>query len=59
MDVDLSYKYIENIRGGIQWYMIENKDIISSNCFKLKNETNQPVSYNGQSITFRFSIKEI
>ena len=59
MDVDPGYKYIEKFRGGIQWYMMESKDIISSICFKLKNEYNQIVSFNGQSITFRLSIKEI
>ena len=59
MDVDPGYKYIEKFRGGIQWYMMESKDIISSICFKLKNENNEIVSFNGQSITFRLSIKEI
>ena len=59
MDVDPGYKYIEKFRGGVMWYMIESKDIISSVCFKLKNENNQLVSFNGQSITFRLSIKEI
>ena len=59
MDVDPGYKYIEKFRGGVQWYMMESKDIISSICFKLKNENNQIVSFNGQSITFRLSIKEI
>ena len=59
MDVDPGYKYIEKFRGGVQWYMMESKDIISSICFKLKNENNRIVSFNGQSITFRLSIKEI
>ena len=59
MDVDPGYKYIEKFRGGIQWYMMESKDIISSICFKLKNENDQIVSFNGQSITFRLSIKEV
>ena len=59
MDVDPGYKYIENFRGGVQWYMMESKDIISSICFKLKNENGSLVSFNGQSITFRLSIKEI
>ena len=59
MDVDPGYKYIEKFRGGVQWYMMESKDIISSICFKLKNENNQLVSFNGQSITFRLSITEI
>ena len=38
MDVDPGYKYIEKFRGGVQWYMMESKDVISSICFKLKNE---------------------
>ena len=59
MDVNPGYKYIEKFRGGVQWYMMESKDIISSICFKLKNENGNLVSFNGQSITFRFSIKEI
>ena len=59
MDVDPGYKYIEKFQGGVQWYMMESKDIISSICFKLKNENDQIVSFNGQSITFRLSIKEI
>ena len=32
--------YIEKFRGGVQWYMMESKDIISSICLKLKNENN-------------------
>ena len=59
MDVDPGYKYIEKFRGNIQWYMMESKDIISSICFKLKNENDQIVSFNGQNITFRLSIKEV
>ena len=59
MDVDPGYKYIEKFRGGVQWYMMESKDIISSICFKLKNENGNLVSFNGQSVTFRLSIKEI
>ena len=59
MDVDPGYKYIQKFRGGVQWYMMESKDIISSICFNLKKENNQLVSFNGQSITFRLSIKEI
>ena len=58
MDVDPGYKYIEKFRGGVQWYMMETKDVISSICFKLKNENNELVSFNGQSISFRLSIKE-
>ena len=58
MTVNPGYKYVERSFGGISWYMMESKDIISSICFKLKNENNQLVSFNGQSVTFRLSIKE-
>ena len=58
-DVDPGYKYIEKFRGNFQWCMMESKDIISSICFKLKNKNNQLVSFNGQLVTFRVSIKEI
>ena len=53
MPEDPGFKYIKNFRGGIQWCLMEGKDIISSFCFKLKNENNQLVYFNGQSITFR------
>ena len=59
MDVDPGYKYIEKFGGGVQWYMMETKDVISSVNFKLKNEYGNLISFNGQSITFRLSIKEI
>ena len=59
MDVDPGYKNTEKLRGGVQWYMMESKDIISSICFKLKNENGNLVSFKGQSVTFRLSIKEI
>ena len=59
MTVDPGYKYLEKFFGGFSWYMMQSKDIISSICFKLKNEKNQIISFNGQSITFRLSIKEI
>ena len=52
MDVDSGYKYIEKFRSGVQGYIMAGKNIISSICFKLKNENNQLVSFNGQSITF-------
>ena len=39
--------------------MMQGKDVISSDCFKLKNENDELVSFNRQSITFRSSIKEI
>ena len=59
MDVDPGCKHIEKFRGGVQWYMMESKDVISSICLKLKNENGNLVSFNGQSVTFRLSIKEI
>ena len=59
MDVDPGYKYTENFRVGVQLYMTESKVFISSVCFKLKIENNQILSFNGQSITFRLTIKEI
>ena len=59
MDVDPGYKFIEKFQGGIQWYMMQNKDLISNISFKLRNENGEIVSFNGQSITFRLSIKEV
>ena len=59
MDVDPNYKYIEKFRGGVKWYIMESKDVISSICFKLKNENRNLVSFNGQSVTFTLSIKVI
>ena len=58
MDVDPGYEYIEKLRGGVQWYMMESKDNISSFGFKLKNENGKLVSFKGQSIIFKLSIKE-
>ena len=59
MGVDPDYKYIEIFRGGLQWYMLNTKDFISSINFKIKKEHDELVSFNGQSITFRISIKEV
>ena len=59
MTVIPGYKYVERFAGGVAWYMLHTNDFISSINFKLKNENNELVSFNGQSITFRFSIKEV
>ena len=59
MTVDPGYKYVEKFAGVIIWYMMESNDVILTFSFKLKNENNQLVSFNGQSISFRLSIKEI
>ena len=59
MTVDAGYKYVENFAVGVTWCMTETKDVISSISFKLKNENIELVSFNGQSVSFRLSIKEI
>ena len=59
MDVSPGFKDMEKFRGGVMWYMLESKDIISSINLKLINESNQIVSFSAESITFRLSIKEI
>ena len=59
MDVDPGYKHIEKLRGGIQWYMMETKDFISSVNLKLKNKNGNLVSFNGRSVTFRLTVNEI
>ena len=37
MDVDPGYKYVGNFRGGVQWFMMESKDINSTISFNLNN----------------------
>ena len=59
MDVDPGYKYNEKFCGGVEWYMLETKDSLSSISFELKGENGNLVSFNGQSMTFLLSIKEI
>ena len=56
MTVSHGYKYVQNLRGGLQGYMMNTNDFISSINFKLETENNE--TFNGQSITFRLSIKE-
>ena len=38
--------------------MMDTKDFVSSISFNLKNENNEIVPFNGQSITFRLTIKQ-
>ena len=59
MDVNPRFKYVEKIRGGIQRFMMESEGFISGIRFRLRNENGNLVSFNGQSVTFRLSIKEI
>ena len=37
-EVDPGYEYNEKFRGGVQWYVMESKDVCSSFSFRLKNE---------------------
>ena len=59
MSVSPGYEYFCRFEGGVQWYMTEPKDNISSISFKLKNEDGDLVPFNGQSLSFRLSLKEI
>ena len=59
MTIDPGYKNVEKFAGGISWYMMDSNDFISSISSILKDENGNLVSFNGQSITFRLSIKEI
>ena len=59
MDTSPGYRYIEKFRSGLAWYMIDIKDFISSLNFKIKNEHGELVSFNGESLTFKLSIKEV
>ena len=47
-DVDPEWKYVEKLRGGIQWYMMETSAFISNISFKLKHENGKLVSFSGQ-----------
>ena len=59
MTVDPGHKYVEKFVGGISSYTMESKDFVSKISLKLKNGNNDLVSFSGQSITFRLSIKEV
>ena len=47
MNVDAGYECIEKFRGGVQWYMMESKDTISSIRFKLINGNRNLILING------------
>ena len=55
MDVDPGDKYIEKNKGETQWYRMKSHDSISN---QINNENGILVSFDGQSITFRLSIKK-
>ena len=58
MNVNPVSIFVEHFSGGTNWYMKENKEVISSNPSKVKNENRNLVSFNGQSNTSRLSVKE-
>ena len=59
MSVSPGYKYFCRFKGCIKRYMLESEDVNSSISFKLKTKNIELVSFNGQSISFRSSIKKI
>ena len=59
MKVNPGSNYVESFAGSNTWYMMETKDVISCISFKLKNENNELVSFNVQSMSFTLPIKEI
>ena len=59
MTVNPGYKYVERFEGGISWFVTKNIHVISSINFRIKNENEISVSFNGQSITFRLSINGV
>ena len=59
MTVDPGYIYAEPFAGGISWYMMETKVLLSNTSSKVNNENRNLVSFNGQNITFRLSSRQI
>ena len=59
MNVSPGHKFIERFGGGIHWYIIDSKDFIPKIGFILNNANGDLVSFNGQSITLRLSVKEV
>ena len=59
MPIDAAYKCVGNFHGVINWFMMSSKDFTSNINFKIKTEIGELVSFNGKSITFRLSSKEV
>ena len=59
MTVNPGYKYVERFEGEISWYVMNSIDVILSFNIRIKKENGKLVSFNGQSVTFRLSIKEV
>ena len=60
MDVNPRYKYIDDLHGGLSYYVLESEVFIFNVNFILKNENENcsVVPINGHYITFRSSTKE-
>ena len=46
MTVDPGCKYVEKFAGGVTWYMMETKDVVSSISSKLKTKNIELISFN-------------
>ena len=58
MDVDPGDKYIEKFRDFIQLFIMCSNNVILKISFILKNANGILVSFNGQSISSRITIKD-
>ena len=58
MDVDPGYKNVENVRGGLQWYMMQSKDFVSSIFFNLKNENSELAPFNEKSNILHYQSRK-
>ena len=58
-DGDPRYEDNEKVRGSVKWCTMQAKDFFSKISFELENENGNLVSFNGQSIASRISVKEI
>ena len=59
MTIDPGYKYLERFAEAISWYMMITIDFISNINFKMKNENDELVSFNGRTLTFRLPNKKV
>ena len=58
LDVYPAVGKIENFRG-VQWYMMESKDFVSSITFILTKENNELFFFIRRSMTLRLSTKDV
>ena len=59
MDVNPGFEKIEKFRGRVQMYVMDSNNVIPSISFILRSDNGKLISFNGQSKTFRLSIKEV